>query len=121
MLFSGVALVVGVPALTLLGWTRVSACRFLSISRPQRNSTFFFREPQRQRPAPDDTSERAHWSEFAFQQNQHIPTAWPSLFEAELGSLPEELTSPCCGQFAVSRQRVLAHPKSFYQVIAGPS
>lgn len=39
---------------------------------------------------------------------------WPEVFEAELGELPSDLKAPCCAEFMVSRDRVLAHSRDFY-------
>lgn len=39
---------------------------------------------------------------------------WPELFASELGEVPTDLSAPCCAEFIVNRDRVLAHPKSFY-------
>lgn len=39
---------------------------------------------------------------------------WSELYEDELGELPEELSAPCCAEFIVSRERILAHSKDFY-------
>ena len=43
-----------------------------------------------------------------------LPQVWPEVYEAELGELPAELKAPCCAEFMVARERVLAHPRSFY-------
>ena len=32
-------------------------------------------------------------------------------FEAELGRMPPVLHGPCCAEFLVKRERVLAHPR----------
>lgn len=88
---------------------------FLGLSRPQRMSTFYFGDPDKHKPSPGTDAELAHWMEFALQQNQVIKVAWPQLFKAELGPIPNELTSACCGQFVVTRERILSHPRSFYQ------
>ena len=45
----------------------------------------------------------------------HIRQAWPKIFQQELGDIPPQFTNHCCGQFVVSRERILAHPKQFYQ------
>jgi hypothetical protein len=39
---------------------------------------------------------------------------WPQMYEEELGPPPPILAAPCCAEFMVSRDRILAHPKSFY-------
>lgn len=39
---------------------------------------------------------------------------WPYVYEAEMGELPDELKAPCCAEFMVVRERILAHPRSFY-------
>ena len=46
---------------------------------------------------------------------RHIRQAWPKIFQQELGDIPPQFTNHCCGQFVVSRERILAHPKQFYQ------
>ena len=39
---------------------------------------------------------------------------WDSAFAGALGPLPSVITSPCCSEFMVSRQRILARPLAFY-------
>ena len=39
---------------------------------------------------------------------------WDQTFHHELGPPPKELHAPCCAEFVVSDQRILAHPLSFY-------
>eukprot|EP00884_Botryococcus_braunii_P021084 jgi/Botrbrau1/765/Bobra.0181s0022.2 len=41
-------------------------------------------------------------------------SVWPQMYEEELGPPPPILAAPCCAEFMVSRDRILAHPKSFY-------
>ena len=43
-----------------------------------------------------------------------ILQVWTDLYEAELGDLPSELQAPCCAEFIVSRERILAHSRDFY-------
>ena len=44
---------------------------------------------------------------------------WDDVMAAELGPLPARLSAPCCGNFMVSRDRILKHPKRFYQELRG--
>jgi hypothetical protein len=44
-----------------------------------------------------------------------IDFVWPQLFLDEYGPRPDRLISACCGQFAVSKERIRAHPLSFYR------
>ena len=90
--------------------------RFLSMSRPQRMNTFYFSEPERQKPDSADSSETAHWMKFAHEQNLLIKGVWSELFQAELGDIPRQLTVPGSGQFAVTTARIRKHPRVFYQV-----
>eukprot|EP00884_Botryococcus_braunii_P021106 jgi/Botrbrau1/767/Bobra.0181s0023.2 len=46
--------------------------------------------------------------------SMELISVWPQLYEEELGPAPPILTAPCCAEFMVSRDRILAHPKSFY-------
>lgn len=92
------------------------SCRFLSMSRPQRMNTFYFLEPDKQKPDPSDTSETAHWMQFAFEQNLLIRRVWSDLFQSELGDIPEVVTVPGSGQFAVTSRHIRQHPRVFYQV-----
>ena len=39
---------------------------------------------------------------------------WPDVFQAEFGDVPEQLHAPCCAEFMVSKDRILAHSKEFY-------
>ena len=91
-------------------------CRFMSMSRPLKNSLFYFKNPEINKPDEGDTTETARWSQFAYEQNVNIRAHWPELFEDELGPIPYVLRSPNCGQFVVTRERVQAHPKAFWQV-----
>lgn len=41
---------------------------------------------------------------------------WPVFFKEEMGELPDYVHMPnCCGEFMVTRERVLARPLGFYQ------
>ena len=42
-------------------------------------------------------------------------TAWNELLGSRLGPLPDELQVQAGSQFAVHQDRVLAHPRAFYQ------
>ena len=79
-------------------------------------NTFYFSEPERQKPDSADTSETAHWMQFAYEQNLLISGVWLDLFQAELGDLPQRLTVPGSGQFAVTSGQIRKHPRKFYQV-----
>lgn len=98
---------------------RRAECRFLSLSQPHRENHFYLAHPELQRPDPEDASETAHWSAFAYEQNLNLIQIWSRVFESELGSIPDELVSPCCGQFVVSRAAIQRHPRLFYQVGQG--
>ena len=54
-------------------------------------------------------------TEYHMQAARAIRIAWDQLFGAEFGPLPSELLVNGGGQFMVRRNRVLAHPKAFYQ------
>lgn len=43
-----------------------------------------------------------------------ISRYWEDAFAGALGPLPEEVTSPCCSEFLVHRNRILARPREFY-------
>ena len=36
---------------------------------------------------------------------------WDQVYAQELGPLPPAIHSPCCAEFVVSRDRILAHPR----------
>ena len=86
------------------------------MSRPLLSATFNFSNPESHKPDPLWPTDIAHWSQFAYEQLQNLTAIWPTLFQTELGQPPAELTYPMGGQFVVSRDRVLAHPLSFYKV-----
>jgi len=44
-----------------------------------------------------------------------VQKAWPELFAEEFGAFPEKFCFDSYGQFVVSRERVLSHPRAFYQ------
>lgn len=94
----------------------VDHCRFMSMSRPVKNSLFYFKDPSINKPAENDSSETARWSQFAYEQNINIKAHWEELFLDELGPIPDILQSPNCGQFAVTKDRVRARSKEFWQV-----
>ena len=96
--------------------THESICRYLSMSRPQGLNTFFFATPEKNKPQPGDKSETANWMQFAFDQNLLIKGVWKELFQGALGGIPGKLTAARSGQFAVTRDRIRAHPRGFYQV-----
>ena len=77
---------------------------------------FYLSQPDKHKPAGNETSELAHWMEFAYQQSLNMQAAWPQLFQAELGDMPNELKFSCCGQFVATKKRILSHSKGFYQV-----
>ena len=43
---------------------------------------------------------------------------WREILRHELGPVPKVLHAPCCAQFLVSRERILARPKVFYERLA---
>lgn len=54
-----------------------------------------------------------------------MPAFWAWNFQPEhgrwdLGAYPSELGQPCCAQFAVTRERILARPKEFYEAYRRP-
>lgn len=46
---------------------------------------------------------------------------WNDAFKGALGPLPSELTSPCCSEFMVTRERILARPREFYRRLRSAS
>eukprot|EP00928_Gymnodinium_smaydae_P057490 TRINITY_DN40724_c0_g1_i1.p1 TRINITY_DN40724_c0_g1~~TRINITY_DN40724_c0_g1_i1.p1 ORF type:complete len:427 (+),score=93.58 TRINITY_DN40724_c0_g1_i1:70-1350(+) len=40
---------------------------------------------------------------------------WNDTYQEELGDFPREYCIDCCAQFAVSRERILRHPRAFYE------
>lgn len=90
--------------------------RFLGMNRPQRTNTFYFLESYKQKPDPKDTSETAHWTQFAYEQNLLIQQHWRELFHEELGEMPITLTAAAGGQFAATKKSLTRHPRKFYQV-----
>lgn len=54
-------------------------------------------------------------NDYYHQAAHGITMTWQQLLESELGPLPEELRVQGGGQFVVQRDRILAHPRSFYQ------
>ena len=40
---------------------------------------------------------------------------WNQTYLAELGPPPAELHAACCAEFIVARERVLRHPRAFYE------
>ena len=42
------------------------------------------------------------------------PSLLRQAFQEGLGPMPNTIVAPCCGQFAVAKDRILAHPPSFY-------
>ncbi|KAL1958034.1 hypothetical protein VTO42DRAFT_5246 [Malbranchea cinnamomea] len=50
--------------------------------------------------------------DFEKQEEPMVAQAWGEIFPYE--PIPETLAQPCCAQFAISRERILAIPKSRY-------
>jgi hypothetical protein len=86
------------------------------MSRPTQIHSFSFSDPESHKPNPKDDSNTAHWSQFAYDQLVNLASTWPQLFQEELGEPPEKLFTPSAGQFVVTRERILAHSHSFYEV-----
>ena len=61
------------------------------------------------------TAQQQQQTDYHKQAAQAVTVAWKQLFSTELGALPDELYVNGGGQFMVRRERVLAHPRSFYQ------
>ena len=40
---------------------------------------------------------------------------WNQTFLQEMGPPPKELFAPCCAEFLVARERILRHPRAFYE------
>ncbi|KAK9808687.1 hypothetical protein WJX72_001949 [[Myrmecia] bisecta] len=54
---------------------------------------------------------------WLYNQSKHYKDAWEELMSAELGPVPERVAAPCCSTLLVSRERILRHPKAFYERI----
>jgi hypothetical protein len=53
--------------------------------------------------------------EFQFRQASNVALAWEEfLGPAGLGDVPGEIQYFCCGQFAVTRERIMLLPRNFY-------
>ncbi|CAK0786391.1 hypothetical protein CVIRNUC_009604 [Coccomyxa viridis] len=44
-----------------------------------------------------------------------VNEVWSETFEKWLGPIPKALHGPCCAEFIVSRERIEAHPREFYE------
>ncbi|KAI9820900.1 MAG: hypothetical protein M1832_003533 [Thelocarpon impressellum] len=52
----------------------------------------------------------------AHRANAHVtPALWAELFNTTEAAAPAEVAAACCAQFAVSRDRVRARPRDFYE------
>ena len=60
-------------------------------------------------------AEEVIWDSLRVNQSRLYADMWHELFSQELGPLPEHVHAPCCAEFLVSKQRIQAHPVSFYQ------
>lgn len=47
--------------------------------------------------------------------SHHMQERWERLFQKWLGDAPAAVNAPCCAEFMVKRERVLARPLEFYQ------
>lgn len=84
-------------------WAAISG--FASLNREGRK--WHFALPQRLR--------RINKSDYHHQASNGIMAVWDDVLGARLGPLPDELRVQAGGQFAVHQDRVLAHPRTFYQ------
>eukprot|EP00208_Stichococcus_sp_RCC1054_P000050 CAMPEP_0206142204 /NCGR_PEP_ID=MMETSP1473-20131121/15969_1 /ASSEMBLY_ACC=CAM_ASM_001109 /TAXON_ID=1461547 /ORGANISM="Stichococcus sp, Strain RCC1054" /LENGTH=636 /DNA_ID=CAMNT_0053537107 /DNA_START=417 /DNA_END=2327 /DNA_ORIENTATION=+ len=66
--------------------------------------------------ASDPVLNMQHLTNWGPKGGRAVRKWWPAFFEKEMGELPDYVHMPnCCGEFVVSRARVLARPRSFYQ------
>lgn len=57
------------------------------------------------------------WDKLRVEQSRLYAEVWHTLMESEFGPLPRLVHAPCCAEMLVSKQRILAHPKAFYQAV----
>ena len=57
------------------------------------------------------------WDKLRIEQSRLYAEVWHTLMEPEFGPLPRFVHAPCCAEMLVSKQRILAHPKAFYQTV----
>lgn len=66
--------------------------------------------------ANNRTLNLAHLCEWGEKGGKAVLDWWPVFFQEEMGDPPEYLHMPnCCGEFMVTRERVLARPLKFYK------
>lgn len=66
--------------------------------------------------ANNRTLNQAHLCEWGEKGGKAVLEWWPVFFQEEMGDAPEYLHMPnCCGEFMVTRERVLARPLKFYK------
>lgn len=53
--------------------------------------------------------------EHSPKQMRTIREVWPSVFQQELGPLPQRWMTHCCAQFEATRDAIQQHPLDFYQ------
>ena len=92
-----------VEALKLMKWATVPS--FASLNRAGLKWHFAF--PRHKR--------HINKSDYHHQAANGIMTAWEELLGSRLGPLADELQVQAGGQFAVHQDKVLAHPRAFYQ------
>ena len=68
---------------------------------------------------PEETppAHEVNWDKLRIEQSRLYAEVWHTLMEPEFGPLPRFVHAPCCAEMLVSKQRILAHPKAFYQTI----
>ena len=57
------------------------------------------------------------WDKLRVEQSRLYAEVWHTLMESEFGPLPRLVHAPCCAEMLVSKQRILARPKAFYQAV----
>ena len=57
------------------------------------------------------------WDKLRIEQSRLYAEVWQTLMASEFGPLPRFVHAPCCAEMLVSKQRILAHPKAFYQTV----
>jgi len=66
-------------------------------------------------PAAPATEQCVALTEHYPKQMAAIREVWPSVFERDLGPLPQRWLTHCCAQFAVTREAVQRHSHDFYR------
>eukprot|EP00928_Gymnodinium_smaydae_P074005 TRINITY_DN57095_c0_g1_i1.p1 TRINITY_DN57095_c0_g1~~TRINITY_DN57095_c0_g1_i1.p1 ORF type:complete len:367 (-),score=47.97 TRINITY_DN57095_c0_g1_i1:318-1319(-) len=79
-------------------------------------------EVQEEQPLPSDAPMQLQGYSDCQAVKEHVPKqmpsireAWSTVFESQLGPLPQRWLTHCCAQFEVTREAILQHPLAFYQ------